>query len=60
MCIAFHPTPWAARTGSASAEVLDYIMSHDRGHATTDEIAEHYSRPLLRRGGAHAARINRA
>ena len=60
MCIAFHPyimgRPHRAKY---LAEVLDYIMSHDRvWQATTDEIAEHYLAHYYEHAVAHAARLN--
>ncbi len=60
MCISFHPyimgRPHRAKY---LAEVLDYIMSHDRvWQATTDEIAEHYLAHYYDEAMAHAARVN--
>ena len=60
MCIAFHPyimgRPHRAKY---LAEVLDYILSHDRvWQATSDEIAEHYLENYYDQAVAHAARIN--
>jgi len=60
MCIAFHPyimgRPHRAKY---LAEVLDYIMSHDRvWQATTDEIAEHYLAHYYEQAVAHAARLS--
>jgi allantoinase len=59
MCIAFHPY-LMGRPDRVKylAEVLDYILSHDRvWQATTDEIAEHYLAHTYDEAVAHAARI---
>ena len=40
------------------AEVLDYVMSHDRvWHATTDEIADYYLAHYYDAAVAHASKI---
>ncbi|MBI4191695.1 MAG: polysaccharide deacetylase, partial [Betaproteobacteria bacterium] len=60
MCIAIHPYVMGRphRT-KYLAEVLDYVMSHDRiWQATTDEIAEYYLAHYYEQAVAHAARIN--
>ena len=60
MCIAFHPYAMGRpHRAKYLAEVLEYIMSHDRvWQATTDEIAEHYLAHYHDAAIAHAERIN--
>jgi len=60
MCIALHPYIMGrAHRTRYLAEVLDYILSHDKvWQATTDEIAEHYLAHTYDEAVAHAARIS--
>ena len=62
MCIAFHPYVMGRpHRAKYLAEVLDYVMSHDRvWQATTDEIAEYYLAHYYDAAVAHAARRSMA
>ena len=61
MCIAFHPyVIGRPHRIKYLAEVLDYIMSHDRvWQATTDEIAEYYLANYYEQAVVHAAHVNK-